>query len=304
MEEHPSPFVLFPSSQISNGVSGMPSPHRAGVQSARQTAFGLLEFMEPSSHVSPGSMRALPQKSGSSAIKTGGRHCCAIQRSLPVQSASSLHPLQAPLMHKSPAGHWLSNEHGRHMPFTQRLPAHCALSVHALHDPFSQVAPAGQSSLSKQRGMRDEATDEFCVMKIEEFWPNDASDEGMKSVTELTETRDEEILDEEREELRDDEMLATDDEREEDREDERLEEMDATDEEREELRDDEIDAIDEDREDDRLDETDERDEEMPATDDDLEEERVEETDDGRDDERDDESGHAVGHWFVQETPCW
>lgn len=169
MEEQPSPFVLFPSSQISNGVSVMPSPQRAGVQSVRHVAFGLSEFMEPSSHVSPASMRALPQKSGNSAIFIGGKHCCATQRSLPVQSVSSLHELQTPLIHKFPAGHWLSSEHGRHMPFTQRLPAHCALSVHSLHDPFSHVAPAGQSLLSKQRGTREDAYEEFCVMKIDEF---------------------------------------------------------------------------------------------------------------------------------------
>lgn len=61
MEEHPSSLRLFASSQVSSGVSVIPSPQRAGEQSGRQFAFGLFELSNPSSHNSPVSRIPSPQ---------------------------------------------------------------------------------------------------------------------------------------------------------------------------------------------------------------------------------------------------
>lgn len=61
MEEQPSSLRLFASSQVSSGVSVMPSPQRAGEQSGRQFAFALFVLSKPSSQSSPVSRMPSPQ---------------------------------------------------------------------------------------------------------------------------------------------------------------------------------------------------------------------------------------------------
>ena len=87
-DEQPSLLSIFPSSQSSSGVSRMVSPQRPMVQSGLQRALGLSLFSDPSSHCSPLSLRALPQKGGRRNTSCSLRHSLATQNSLVPQGAS------------------------------------------------------------------------------------------------------------------------------------------------------------------------------------------------------------------------
>lgn len=128
----PSPGRALPSSQSSSGVSRMPSPQRPGVQSGRQRALGRALFSSPASQISPGSMRALPQKGGSSFIWAVFRHRPSTQSSPVAQSARVVQErsVQTPLAH---------------MP-----ERHCSSPVQGLQDPATQTAPGEQSRASAQ----------------------------------------------------------------------------------------------------------------------------------------------------------
>lgn len=103
--EQPSPSIRLPSSQRSRASSSTPSPHPASVQSRRQRAFATSAFALPSSHSSPPSTRAFPQKEGRRAIAPCSRHCPRTQRSPDAQSMSSAQNVHAPPTQRPPAEH-------------------------------------------------------------------------------------------------------------------------------------------------------------------------------------------------------
>src|SRR4030095_3444419 len=98
--EQPSPLDVLPSSHCSVCVSTMPSPHRRGVQSRRQAAWGALELLAPASHCStPVRTKLSPHV----ALTQVFRHASAL---LVLPSSHCSVPFVVPSPQQAPDGVW------------------------------------------------------------------------------------------------------------------------------------------------------------------------------------------------------